>query len=807
MKLKGWNELRFIISIIIFTISMSGCTYKYQSIETETTSTKQPTIPQKMTEEETINIPEDVMNLEEADNSEEGQELIIGCDPFQEEWNPFTVSEESNQQVIRQTQVYLLTQERAGKIVTRARKGQIIPFQGTDYTYTGLSDVEIDVDTQLDQTTYKITIRDDVTFSDGRNLTVDDVIFSLYVFSDPAYNGIYDLKESSIVGLKNYVANNSLADSITDTMVEEKIKNPSKELKKKINEEAILPLLHEELEFCRSMLGKDAYKEFTKDDTKAIEVFARIYSIDSEYQLEGSESEEQVIEAIAKQYDSNYKYLGKVYGDESYFDQQVLNWAREEILQELEEAGESVIYIEGIVKKSVDLVEITTQGYDPTFLSKLMIPVCPLHYYGDETLYDYENHLYGFTKGNLSQIEKNTLPMGAGPYQVVSIEETIVQMRANDSYYLGSPVIKKLWFQEVAEGEKIIDVGEQTIDLVDIVGSKERFDEIREYNSLNTLSGDRIITQRIEASGYGYIGINASTVSVGEDVGSLQSKSLRKALATLLSVYRDAAIQSYYEDAADIIQLPESSCSWAVGFQTETEKDLICYETDMNGESIYSREMTQEDRYRVARNTAKEYLTAAGYTYDDQSGKFIKAPEGAKLEFHVYLNGQGIGDHPSYGILNAAKVAFESIGITLTIHDTKKGRVLWDAIDQGKADLWCAAWRTVAEPSFYQKYHSSFGEVLQGVSYNHSNIQDQQLDVLLESAQNSPDYAKRSESYKEAVSIIMDWAIEVPVYQRYNASLMNSTKIKSEFIPRDVTTYWNWEDELYRLQLEGDEDK
>ena len=802
MKLKGWNELRFIVSMVILTISMSGCANN-QSFEA--TSTKQPTITKRMTEAEPTDTPDDVSKLDGADELQEEQKLIIGCDPLKEDWNPFTASAESNQQVIRQTQVYLLTQERAGEIVTRARKGQTIPFHGTDYTYTGLSDVDIAIDRQLNLTTYTITIRDDVTFSDGRNLTADDVIFSLYVFCDPAYNGIYDLKESSIVGLKNYVADNSLSDSIRDAMVEEKIKHSSEELQKKIKEEAMLPLLYEELEFCRSMLGKEAYKEITKNDTKAIEVLSHIYNIDPEYQLEGTESEEQVIEALAKQYGSDYKHLAKVYGDDTYFDQQISKWAREEILQELREQGaESVAYIEGIVKKSTDCVEITTQGYDGAFLSKLMIPVCPLHYYGNESKYDYENHQYGFAKGDLSQIEKNILPMGAGPYQVVRIEDNYVQMEANDAYYLGSPVIKKLRFQEVAEGKKIIDVGDQIIDLVNIVGSKARFDEIKEYNSESTLSGDRITTKRIETSGYGYIGINASTVSVGDDAASLQSKSLRKALATMLSVYRDAAIQSYYEDAANIIQLPESSCSWAVGFQTEKEKDSVCYEDDLNGESIYSREMTQEDRYLVARNAAKEYLIAAGYSYDDQSGKFTKAPEGAKLQFHVYINGQGIGDHPSYGILSAAKAAFESIGITLTIHDTKEGSSLWDAIDQGKADLWCAAWQTTAEPNFYQKYHSSFVEGLEGVAYNHYNIQDRQLDELLEAAQNSADYAKRSEYYKEAVSIIMDWAIEVPVYQRHDASLMNTNKIKSESITRDETSFWNWEDELYQLQLYGD---
>ena len=36
---------------------------------------------------------------------------------------------------------------------------------------------------------YNITMRDDILFSDGTPMTIDDVIFSMYVLSDPTYDG------------------------------------------------------------------------------------------------------------------------------------------------------------------------------------------------------------------------------------------------------------------------------------------------------------------------------------------------------------------------------------------------------------------------------------------------------------------------------------------------------------------------------------------------------------------------------------------------------------------------------------------
>lgn len=47
-------------------------------------------------------------------------------------------------------------------------------------------------------------LRDDVTFSDGTPMTIDDVIFNMYVYMDPTYDGSATFYSVPIVGIDEY---------------------------------------------------------------------------------------------------------------------------------------------------------------------------------------------------------------------------------------------------------------------------------------------------------------------------------------------------------------------------------------------------------------------------------------------------------------------------------------------------------------------------------------------------------------------------------------------------------------------------
>ena len=60
-------------------------------------------------------------------------------------------------------------------------------------------------------------------------------------------------------------------------------------------------------------------------------------------------------------------------------------------------------------------MSLTTYGYNESVIEALKIPICPLHYYGDETKYDYFNNKFGFKRGDISAVRANkTSPMVAG---------------------------------------------------------------------------------------------------------------------------------------------------------------------------------------------------------------------------------------------------------------------------------------------------------------------------------------------------------------------------------------------------------
>ena len=64
------------------------------------------------------------------------------------------------------------------------------------------------------QTLYTITLQENMYFSDGEPVTIDDLIFSYYVLADPTYDGTDTFASSiNIVGLSEYV-NDDLSDGV-----------------------------------------------------------------------------------------------------------------------------------------------------------------------------------------------------------------------------------------------------------------------------------------------------------------------------------------------------------------------------------------------------------------------------------------------------------------------------------------------------------------------------------------------------------------------------------------------------------------
>ena len=316
-----------------------------------------------------------------------------------------------------------------------------------------------------------------------------------------------------------------------------------------------------------------------------------------------------------------------------------------------------------------------------------------MHYYGDPEQYDYDNNMFGHPYNDLSIVEaKTNHPMGAGPYKFIRYENKVVYFEASEHYFDGEPVTKEVQYRETNTNEFVAALSAGTIDVGDMSGSKSNYEEIASYNSNGDINGDVVNTIKVDNLGYGYIGMNADTMNVGGEPGSEASKNLRRGIATVFSVYRDTAYGSYYGEAASVINYPISNTSWAAPQKTDPDYK-VAFSVDVDGNDIYTDDMDAEAKYAAALDAAVGFFKAAGYTFDEATGKFTAAPEGAKMSYEVIIGGDGTGDHPSFAVLTDAQAALAKIGIDIRINDPADGSVMWDALDAGKQEMWCAAWQ------------------------------------------------------------------------------------------------------------------
>ncbi len=709
--------------------------------------------------------------------------LVIANDGMSEKFSPFFAESVPDQNIVDVTQISLVYNDRSGEFIYNGIEGETTSYNGTDYTYYGPTDLTI-TENEDGTVYYDFKLRDDLTFSDGEPVTADDIIFSFYVFCDPTYDGNASVYSLPIEGMEEYRSGMSTLASLLAAAGED----------------------NTEFTFWTED-QQNAFWDAVNDGGAA---FAQEIV---DYCVENGVSEEGDVAGAAAQWgfdglaaDATAKDFFMAIGDKygwsfTAMEAESAGSALSDLIPadvyayatEGVETGDAAANISGIQKLDDKTVRVVLTEVSAPALQTMDIQIAPLHYYGDESQYDYDNNQFGFTKGDLSAIrEKTTAPLGAGPYVFKSYENKTVYLEANESYYKGAPVTKELQFKETAEADKLPGVVQGTVDISDPSISKEVMAQICSENSNGEVSGDVLTTALYDNNGYGYIGINSQNVKVGDDPSSEQSKDLRKAIATVISVYRDMVIDSYYGDAASVINYPISNTSWAAPQKSDADYE-VAFSKDVDGNPIYTDGMSDDEKYAAALDAALGFFEAAGYTVTD--GKLTAAPAGAKLSYEVMIGGSGKGDHPSFGILTAASEALKSIGFDLTINDLADGTIMWDALNSETAEMWCAAWQATLDPDMFQIYHS------EGGSANYYAIYSDELDELVMEGRTNTDQAYRKAVYKEALDFIVDYAVEIPVYQRQNASVFSTQRVNVDSIPQDLTTFYSYLNEIEKIQM------
>ena len=148
-----------------------------------------------------------------------------------------------------------------------------------------------------------------------------------------------------------------------------------------------------------------------------------------------------------------------------------------------------------------------------------------------------------------------------------------------------------------------------------------------------------------------------------------------------------------------------------------------------------------------------------------------------------------------------ASALLAEIGFDLEIYDAEYNNELWNALETGTAAIWGAAWGSTADPDMYQIYFSGNGTVPPGGSNYTYGIDDPELNDLILAARNTTDQNERKNIYKKCLDIIMDWAVEIPVYQRKNITVFSSERIDIDSVAKDLTPFYGWTGEIASMKL------
>lgn len=710
--------------------------------------------------------------------------LVLADTGFEGKFSPFFAASSADQHVIDLTNIALLGADRKGEMILKGIEGETREYNGTDYTYYGPADCEV-TENADGTVTYAINMRDDLVFADGTPITIDDVIFNLYVYMDPTYDGSATLYSMPIAGLDDY--RNSMT-TLSKLIAEAGEDNTDNSLFTAEQQKAFWDAVNEGgVAFAQEIVDYCVSAGYAADSND-VATAASAWGFDG---LAADATAKDFFLAIAENYDWNFASMEAETAGSALSDlipADVYAYSTTGVA-----TGADVDTVSGIVKTGDYSMTITTTELSNSMIYQLQLPIASLDYYGDRSLYDYDNHSYGFKKGDLSKVRSVTsAPMGAGVYTFNKYSDGVIYLDANPNYYEGEALIKHVNMKETQEADKITGVQAGTIDISDPSYSLEAANQIATINGGNSdLDGSVITTRLKDFRGYGYIALSAENVKVGNDPASEESKDLRKAIMTVIAAYRDEGINSYYGDTATIINYPMSNTSWAAPSVTD-DGYKIAYSTDVDGNEIYTSDMSGDTKYAAALQAALGYFEAAGYTVEN--GQVTAAPAGAKMEYTVNIGASGNGDHPSFQVLTNAAAALKTIGFTLTVNDLANASDLYSSYQSGVAEGWVAAWQSTNDPDMYQLYDSNG-------STNYYKINDSDLDELIEAARQTTDQDDRKAMYKEAMEIILDWGVELPVYQRSEATIFSSERVDTTTIPNDMTPYWTYQSEINKIAL------
>ncbi len=424
-----------------------------------------------------------------------------------------------------------------------------------------------------------------------------------------------------------------------------------------------------------------------------------------------------------------------------------------------------------------DVLQITIRGVDPKAIWNFAIAVAPQHYYGEGSSVgvDIANNKFGvefasfkFMTDVIQSTRNIKLPMGAGPYKATDsgnsdspaegafYTNNVVHFKANTNFEtvgtgLNNAKIEKLRYQIVSSNNAIAALESGSVHYISPSLTTDN------YEKLEALSSKGMVTLSTDQLGYGYVGINSAKIN---DI------NLRKAIMCAMNT--SLALDYYRTGTASQIYWPMSKVSWAYPDGAAA--------TD-NGKDYPQLGSWNES---VATTNIQKYMQAAGVSEGD-----------SQLKVTFTIAGSNLQDHPTYKVFRDAAALLNSLGwevdVVCDIQALTK-------INTGSLEVWAAAWSSALDPDMYQVYHkdsTATSTLAWGYNYLKTSGTAEELKILddlsskIDAARKTNDQAARAALYEEAMALVLDLAVELPVYQRSVLYAYNSNVIKTSSLPAE----------------------
>lgn len=426
----------------------------------------------------------------------------------------------------------------------------------------------------------------------------------------------------------------------------------------------------------------------------------------------------------------DYYFTLKMYMDKSYDGQSdPLSWNIKGAKEYNEGKSKEISGVKIIDDQTVEVTLTEFTALTPVELGGVYI--LPEHYYGK-----------AYKQGSLDGVKKlNAKPLGSGQYKLVSYSPgQEVVFEANDKYFLGAPKVKNLIYKTTTDTTNMPMLQQGEIDMEEGISvSEDNVEALKEmgFVDINLLPNN----------GYGYIAFN-------HKLKKFQDVKVRQALTYGLN--RKDIVEGIYGPYADVINIPESTVSWAY-----TDENIEKYEFDLE--------------------KAKALLDEAGWKVGKDG---IREKDGEKFK----INFAATADNPVVdALLPIMTQNYKELGIDI-VAETLDFNAVMDKSNTGDFEMFFAAWGLTPDPD--NTVYTTKG------SQNDTGYSNAKVDELMAKGKKTMDVEQRKQIYKEMYQEMNKDLPVIFMYQRKNMLAING-----RLDGFDISPYKDFPFSLYQVQV------